>query len=148
MESRMREIRTYGLTRGKSHRRQRRGVGLYSTYLSCALPSASCCSSCVLSCLWKSRIIHDVRGPRQRAFWHRRHIMRRKRGGGAVICNYAVDRRSTLCYHAYCSRTWCPETLWDGSGFEKIQRACQNGEHRSPRHTVEGCEERNKPIDS
>ena len=31
MESRMREIRTYGLTRGKSHRRQRRGVGLYST---------------------------------------------------------------------------------------------------------------------
>ena len=31
MESRMREIRTYGLTRGKSHRRKRRGVGLYST---------------------------------------------------------------------------------------------------------------------
>ncbi len=31
MESRMREIRTYGLMRGKSHRRQRRGVGLYST---------------------------------------------------------------------------------------------------------------------
>ena len=31
MESRMREIRTYGLTRGKPHRRQRRGVGLYST---------------------------------------------------------------------------------------------------------------------
>ena len=31
MESRMREIRTYGLTRGKSHRRQCRGVGLYST---------------------------------------------------------------------------------------------------------------------
>ena len=27
----MREIRTYGLMRGKSHRRQRRGVGLYST---------------------------------------------------------------------------------------------------------------------
>ena len=27
----MREIRTSGLTRGKSHRRQRRGVGLYST---------------------------------------------------------------------------------------------------------------------
>ena len=31
MESRMREIRTYGLMRGKSHRRERRGVGLYST---------------------------------------------------------------------------------------------------------------------
>ena len=31
MESRMREIRTYGLMRGKSHRRQSRGVGLYST---------------------------------------------------------------------------------------------------------------------
>ena len=31
MESRMREIRTYGLMRGKSHRRQRRGMGLYST---------------------------------------------------------------------------------------------------------------------
>ena len=31
MESRMREIRMYGLTRVKSHRRQRRGVGLYST---------------------------------------------------------------------------------------------------------------------
>ena len=31
MESRMREIRTYGLMRGKSHRRQRRGEGLYST---------------------------------------------------------------------------------------------------------------------
>ena len=30
-ESRMREIRTSGLMRGKSHWRQRRGVGLYST---------------------------------------------------------------------------------------------------------------------
>ena len=28
----MREIRTSGLMRGKSHRRQHRGVGLYSTY--------------------------------------------------------------------------------------------------------------------
>ena len=31
MESRMREIRTYGLTRGKSHWWQRRGEGLYAT---------------------------------------------------------------------------------------------------------------------
>ena len=41
MESRMREIRTYGLTRGKSHRRQRRGVGLYSTIVNHAANSES-----------------------------------------------------------------------------------------------------------
>ena len=31
MESRMLEIRTYGLTGGEPHPRRRRGVGLYST---------------------------------------------------------------------------------------------------------------------
>ena len=45
-----------------------------------ALPWASCCSSRVLSCLWKSRIIRDVRGPRQRAFRRRCHIMHKTWG--------------------------------------------------------------------
>ena len=85
---------------------------------SSALPWASCCSSRVLSCLWKSRIIRDVCGPRQRAVLRQSRIIDENGGGGVIICNYTIDARDELLYHSRHSKERNPSRLWDSSGRE------------------------------